>query len=100
MSNRANFHMGNISNAVTTSNPFILSEVSQLGNGIAAMSGGSHEMGTRIVIGHLYGSAMTESTINGINDAFVVATLITVVALVLSFFIRRAKHPEEDGPQG
>jgi EmrB/QacA subfamily drug resistance transporter len=100
MSNRANFHMGNISNAVTTSNPFIVSEVSRLGNGVAAMSGGSPEMGSRIVIGQLYGSAMTESTINGINDAFVVATLITVVALVLAFFIRRARHPEEDEPQG
>jgi EmrB/QacA subfamily drug resistance transporter len=100
MSNRANFHMGNISNAVTTSNPIIISEVSRLGHGIAAMSGGSPEMGTRIVIGQLYGSAMKESTINGINDAFAIATIITAVALVLAFFIRRAKHPEEDRTQG
>jgi EmrB/QacA subfamily drug resistance transporter len=100
MSNRSNFHMGNISNAVTTSNPIIVSEITRLGNGIAAMSGGSPEMGTRIVIGQLYGSAMKESTINGINDAFVIATLITGVALVLAFFIRRARHPEEDGTQG
>jgi hypothetical protein len=100
MSNRSDFHMGNISNAVTATHPIIVSEISRLGHEIAAMSGGSAELGTKMVIGQLYGSAMKESTINGINDAFVIATLITAVALILSFFIRRAKHPEEEGTGG
>jgi EmrB/QacA subfamily drug resistance transporter len=100
MSNRSGFHMGNFSNAITSTNPVIVSEISRLGHGIAAMSGGSPEQGTRTAIGQLYGSAMRESAINGINDAFAIATLITAVALVLAFFIRRARHPEEDEAQG
>jgi hypothetical protein len=96
MSNRAGFHYGNISNAVTTTNPVIMSEISRLGHGIAVMSGLAAESGTRSVVGLLYASAMKESTISGINDAFVIATLITAVALLLSIFIRRAKLPAED----
>jgi EmrB/QacA subfamily drug resistance transporter len=96
MSSRADFHLGNISNAVTATNPVIVNEITRLGHGIAAKSGISAEAGTRTVTGLLYGAGMKESTINGINDAFVIATLITIVALVLSVFIRRAKHPAED----
>jgi EmrB/QacA subfamily drug resistance transporter len=38
-----------------------------------------------------------EATIEGINDAFVVATGLSILALLLAFFIKRVKPAEEDG---
>ncbi|TCP29216.1 EmrB/QacA subfamily drug resistance transporter [Scopulibacillus darangshiensis] len=40
--------------------------------------------------------AVNLAQINGINDAFMVATAFAVVALILAFFIRRNKTPEEE----
>ena len=36
-----------------------------------------------------------KAMLEGINDAFLVATFIAVVALVLAFFIKRAKQAED-----
>lgn len=41
-----------------------------------------------------------EATIQGINDAFFVATALSVVAFVLAFFIRKASPPEEEQTEG
>jgi EmrB/QacA subfamily drug resistance transporter len=43
--------------------------------------------------------ALKHATIQGINDAFVIATWLTLIALALSFFIGRPKIPEEDRGQ-
>ncbi|GFN31731.1 DHA2 family efflux MFS transporter permease subunit [Paenibacillus xylaniclasticus] len=40
-----------------------------------------------------------EATIYGINQSFIVATWMTVAALVLAFFIRKVKPHEEPAPQ-
>ncbi|WP_419158082.1 DHA2 family efflux MFS transporter permease subunit [Rossellomorea sp. BNER] len=42
------------------------------------------------------GYIIKEATIQGINDAFVVATGLSVLALLLAFFIKRVKPAEED----
>lgn len=47
----------------------------------------------------LYGLAQQQSAIMGINDAFVVATALTVLALLVSFFLRKLK-PHEMGGRG
>lgn len=39
--------------------------------------------------------AANESMVLGINDAFYVATMLTVVAFALSFFIRKTEPPED-----
>ena len=36
-----------------------------------------------------------QAMLEGINDAFLVATGITVVALILAFFIKRAKQAKD-----
>lgn len=40
--------------------------------------------------------AMTEATIQGINDAYLVIVIIAIVCLLLSFFIRSDKHIRSD----
>jgi EmrB/QacA subfamily drug resistance transporter len=42
----------------------------------------------------------TKAMLEGINDAFLVATFISAVALVLAFFIKRAKQAEEPIEEG
>lgn len=91
MSSRADFHMGNYDNTITTTNPAIVNEFGRLGQGIAAIAHIPSEAGNKLVVSQLYGTAMKESTISGINDAFLIATGITVVALLFAFFIRRVK---------
>src|SRR5262249_14532505 len=92
MSSRADFHMGNYGNTFTSTNPFITGELARLGQGIAAMAHLPTAVGNKLLSVMLYGTAMKESTISGINDAFLIATGITFIALVLAFFIRRVKH--------
>ncbi|WP_283214810.1 DHA2 family efflux MFS transporter permease subunit [Paenibacillus sp. HWE-109] len=92
MSSRADFHLGNKSSTFTSTNPFIMSELSRLGNGIAAMAHIPVAAGTKLVSTLLYATSVKDSTINGINDAFLIATGITAVALILSFFISRVKQ--------
>jgi len=43
----------------------------------------------------LKGEVMMKAMVDGINDAFLVATVLIGVALLLSFFIKRAKPAEE-----
>jgi EmrB/QacA subfamily drug resistance transporter len=95
MTSRADYHEGSYMNTVTSTNPVVLSEVGHLGQGIAAFAGIPTEAGRGIVTSLLYGTTMKESMINGINDAFLIATWITGAALVLAFFIRRVKQVEQ-----
>lgn len=41
-----------------------------------------------------------QDSIEGINHAFMVATLFAVVALVLSFFLKRGVTSEEEAAEG
>jgi EmrB/QacA subfamily drug resistance transporter len=91
MTTRAQVHMADYANVMTTTNPSLSSTVSHLASGLSAQLGQPLQVGQGIVGQLLYGMALKQSTIEGINDAFIVATLITVVALILSFFIRRVK---------
>ncbi|GAA4833862.1 DHA2 family efflux MFS transporter permease subunit [Paenibacillus vulneris] len=94
MSSRTTVHLGNYSNELTTSNPILMENVTQFGQQLALASGQAVEAGSTLAIQTLYSLAATHSTISGINDSFLVATLITVIALFFSLFLRRAKHAE------
>ena len=73
-------HLSNYTNTLTTNNAFFSSQLSQLGNsGIVS----------------LYAKAIKTSTIDDINDAFLFATLLGLVALLLSFFLRTPKINRE-----
>lgn len=50
---------------------------------------------TAAVIAQMKQQIQTKAMLEGINDAFFVATLIAVVALILAFFIKRARQAED-----
>lgn len=91
MTNRANFHMASFSDVVSSTNPIMTEQLSGVGQGLAAASGVPAAAGTTIAQQLMYGMAMKQSMIEGINDSFLVATGIAAVALLLSFFIKRVK---------
>jgi hypothetical protein len=88
-SNRQEFHTADYANVVTTSNPIVSEKISTLGQGLAQMAGLPSSAGSSLGIQVIYGTAAKQAAIDGINDAFIVATGIAFVALVLSFFIKR-----------
>ncbi|OIK09416.1 MFS transporter [Bacillus sp. MUM 116] len=94
MSTRQGVHMGQYSNLITSTNPFIAGKVSQIGQGIAALAHVPAAAGNQLGLYMIYGQTMKQATIEGINDSFVVATGIAAVALVLAFFIKRARIKE------
>ncbi|MGG1400727.1 DHA2 family efflux MFS transporter permease subunit [Bacillus salipaludis] len=95
MSTRQGAHYGDFTNTVTSSNPFIADKFSQL---TQILSGYAHipaAAGKQLTTYLVYGQSMQQATIDGINDAFIVATGIAFAALILAFFIKRAKVKEQ-----
>ncbi|WP_042355709.1 DHA2 family efflux MFS transporter permease subunit [Bacillus rubiinfantis] len=91
MTTRTNFHSANFSNVITSANPYLANKLAQLGQGFASIAGIPTQQGQVLATTTIYSEVMKEATISGINDAFVVATGIAVIALILAFFIKRAK---------
>jgi EmrB/QacA subfamily drug resistance transporter len=98
MTTRTQVHLANYANTLTVSNPSLTNTLNQLAHGLASHLGQSLYAGQAAAKYMLYGLAMKQSTIDGINDAFIVATGLTLVALLLSLFIRRVKV-EKRAPQ-
>lgn len=92
MSSRSKVHMEDYANEVTTSHPQIESMLQEISAALAAMAGMPAQAGQALAIQTLYGKALLESTIKGINDAFLVATLFALIGLLLSFFISNPKR--------
>ncbi|ANB61000.1 drug resistance MFS transporter, drug:H+ antiporter-2 family protein [Anoxybacillus amylolyticus] len=82
MSNRAKFHAENYRNELTSDNPIAVETVAHLKRLIP-----SDEAVTQL----LYGLVQQRSAVEGINDAFIVATVLALVALILSFFLKGKK---------
>lgn len=95
MSTRQEVHYGQYSNLITSTNPYISGTASYLGRGLAAYTHMPLAAGKELATYVLYGQTMQQTTIEGINDAFIVATGIAFVAWVLAFFIKRAKVKAE-----
>jgi EmrB/QacA subfamily drug resistance transporter len=95
MSTRLGVHYGEYTNSFTSSNPYIFSQFSQLTQALSAYTHVPAAAGRGLTTYLMYGQTMRQATIDGINDAFIFATGIAFVALVLSFFIKRAKVKEK-----
>ncbi|MEK5523601.1 DHA2 family efflux MFS transporter permease subunit [Heyndrickxia sp. FSL W8-0423] len=91
MSTRSSYHEANFGNVITSSNGYLANKLNELGQGLAGMTGLPSQVGHSLATSTIYGKVMQQSTISGINDAFVVATGIAAVALILAFFIKRSK---------
>jgi EmrB/QacA subfamily drug resistance transporter len=57
------------------------------------------EQPTQEALAQMQQNILTQATLEGINYSFLIATSISVVALVLAFFIKRAKPMEETQPK-
>ncbi|HSU80447.1 MAG TPA: DHA2 family efflux MFS transporter permease subunit [Candidatus Angelobacter sp.] len=90
MSNRSIFHQAGYTNSLTASNHFASNQLQALGQGVGASMHLPTGTGSTLINFMLYGQVVKESTIQGINDAFVVATGLAALALVLSFFVKRS----------
>ena len=91
MTTRQGFHYSGYGDAISSSNSFIASSLSQLGQGLSSIANLPAAAGKELSTYLIYGQTMQQATIEGINDAFIVATGIAFVALVLSFFIKRSR---------
>ncbi|BDG35674.1 DHA2 family efflux MFS transporter permease subunit [Saccharococcus caldoxylosilyticus] len=82
MSNRTKFHAENYRNEMTENNPFFMDIVAQLKHVIPS---------DEAIAQLLYGIVQQHSAVEGINDAFFVATGLAVLALILAFFLKGKK---------
>ena len=57
------------------------------------------EQPTQEALAQMQQNILTQAILEGINYSFLIATFISVVALVLAFFIKRAKPMEETQPK-
>jgi EmrB/QacA subfamily drug resistance transporter len=90
MTSRTTFHLANYQNSMTTSNTNLTNQLNGLGQAAGNYMHLPQGQGQQLVSSMLFGKAAMESMIKGINDAFLVATLLAVIALFLSFFIKRS----------
>ena len=95
MTSRSGVHYGEYISTMTSANPFIAGQFSQLSQGLAALTHMPAAAGKQLTTYVLYGQVMKQTTIDGINDAFIVATIIAFIALVLVFFVKRAQIKEQ-----
>lgn len=93
MSTRSITHTSSYANTLTTNNPAASETIQSLGLGLAASSGLPAAAANDIAIPLVYGMVVKQSTIDGINDAFIVATFITIAALLASMFLKRVSTP-------
>ncbi len=82
MSNRTKFHVEAYRNEMTENNPLFMSLVGQLKQAIPS---------DEAIAQLLYGLVQQRSTVEGINDAFFVATGLTVLALMMAFLLKGKK---------
>ncbi len=95
MSTRQGMHYGEYENVITSSNLFIGSNFSLIGHSLSSLTHLPSAAGSQLTTYLLYGQTMKQATIDGINDSFIVATGIAFVALILAFFIKRARPKEQ-----
>lgn len=95
MTNRTTFHLGNYSNVMTSNNVSFASHFQQLGHQLANVMGLPAQAGQQVMGMLIYAKAAEHSAISGINDAFLVATVLVGVAFILSIFIKRTSPPDE-----
>ncbi|MCW1240432.1 DHA2 family efflux MFS transporter permease subunit [Bacillus pretiosus] len=86
MTQQTTAHVADYGNMLTTSNPILVDKVHGMGQSLAAIAG-SAQAGDTMSTQLLFGQISKLSAINGINDAFLIATILAGIAWVLSFFL-------------
>ncbi|MED2184164.1 DHA2 family efflux MFS transporter permease subunit [Bacillus wiedmannii] len=92
MTQQTTAHVADYGNMLTTSNPILVDKVHGMGQSLATIAGlaqAGDAMSTQL----LFGQISKLSAINGINDAFLIATILAGIAWVLSFFLPSGNKP-------
>ncbi|MBO1580815.1 DHA2 family efflux MFS transporter permease subunit [Bacillus sp. XF8] len=87
MTQQTTNHVADYGNMLTTTNPILVDKVHGMGQSLAAAAG-SAQAGDAMSSQLLFGQISKLSAINGINDAFLIATILAGIAWVLSFFLQ------------
>lgn len=95
MTRQTSSHLADYSNMFQKDNAFSSNLVNEVGTKLSAGLGLPEATGNSLSIQMMYGEAAKISTINGINDAFLVATILSGLALILSFFLKTPKVKKE-----
>lgn len=98
MTNRTNMHYGTYTNVVTSTNPQMNMTMQQMAQQLSTQLGGSFQAGLAMAQELLYAQAEKLSSVQGVDDAYLFAAGIAFVALILSFFLRRAKQAMPKAP--
>ncbi|MGE1196257.1 DHA2 family efflux MFS transporter permease subunit [Priestia megaterium] len=86
--NRTTYHVNEISSSMNTSDPFFMNSFHLFVQKVAATLHLSQDQAQQQALKVLSGKMTQQGTIQGINDAFYWATAISVIGLILSFFLR------------
>ncbi|MET3684757.1 EmrB/QacA subfamily drug resistance transporter [Priestia megaterium] len=86
--NRTTYHVNEISSSMNTSDPFFMNSFHLFVQKVAATLHLSQDQAQQQALTILSGKMTQQGTIQGINDAFYWATAISVIGLILSFFLR------------
>jgi EmrB/QacA subfamily drug resistance transporter len=81
MSRQTIFHAADYANNISSQNNILIIGINSIAN----------QFGSSTAVQLLYGEVMKQSTIEGINDAFIIATIISLCALLFSFFLETKK---------
>ncbi|EJS72844.1 MULTISPECIES: DHA2 family efflux MFS transporter permease subunit [Bacillus] len=92
MTQQTTAHVADYGNMLTISNPILVDKVHGMGQSLAAIAG-SAQAGDAMSTQLLFGQISKLSAINGINDAFLIATILAGIAWVLSFFLPSGNKP-------
>lgn len=92
MSTRTNIHAAMYSTNISLNHPIVAENVGQFQSVVTSALGLPADIGGAYALTILGGLITRDSTIGGINDAFVVATYITVIGLFCSLFLNRPKN--------
>lgn len=95
MSTRQAVHFGEYGNVLTSTNPFVAGNLAGIGQSFGITAHLPAALQTQLATYFIYGQTMRQSTIDGINDAFIVATGMSFIALLLAFFIKRSRAKEQ-----
>ncbi len=89
MSSRSNLHTGQYANALSSFRPEVVQEMALQSHTLAAQAGLPPEAAQAVLLEMVHGLAMQHAAVEGINDSFYIATGITIVALILAFFVKK-----------
>ncbi|KEK26474.1 DHA2 family efflux MFS transporter permease subunit [Bacillus gaemokensis] len=92
MTQQTTNHVADYGNMLTQTNPILVDKVHGMGQSLAAVAG-SAQAGDAMSSQLLFGQISKLSAINGINDAFLIATILAGIAWVLSFFLQSGNKP-------